>query len=42
VSEKLSEDSVHFNCDHNFLDNSLNQDVLINNMIIEVSLDDIV
>jgi len=42
VSEKLSEDFVHFNCDHNFLNNSLNQDVLINNTVIEILLDSIV
>jgi len=40
--KKLSEDSVHFNCDYNFLNNSLNQDMLIDNTVIEVSLDDIV
>jgi len=42
MSEKLNEDSVYFNCDHNFLNNFLNQDILIDNMIIEISLDDIV
>jgi len=42
MSEKLNEDFVFFNCDHNFLDNSLNQDVLIDNTVIEILLDDIV
>jgi len=42
MSEKLSEDSVHFNCDYDFLNNSFNQDVLIDNIIIEILLDSIV
>jgi len=42
MSKKLKKDSVHFNCDYNLLNNSFNQDVIIDNMIIEVSLDDIV
>jgi len=38
----LSEDFVHLNCDHNFLNNFLNQDVFIDNTVIEISLDSIV
>jgi len=42
MSKKLNEIFIHFNCDHNLLDNSLNQDVLIDNTVIEILLDDIV
>jgi len=45
MSEKLSENSIHFNYSHNLLNNSfnsLNQDMLIDNTVIEILLDSIV